>query len=146
MFALESPYSPQGDQPKAIASIVDGFLHERLPAITLLGATGTGKTFTMANVIQQLQKPTLILSHNKTLAAQLATEFKYFFPNNAVHYFVSYFDYYQPESYLPEKGLYIEKEATINQEIEMYRLATMASLLSREDVIVVSSVSAIYGL
>ncbi|NOZ44122.1 MAG: DEAD/DEAH box helicase family protein [bacterium] len=112
----------------------------------MLGATGTGKTFTMANVIQNIQKPTLILSHNKTLAAQLATEFKHFFPNNAVHYFVSYFDYYQPESFLPEQGLYIEKEATINQEIEMYRLATMASLLSRKDVIVVASVSSLYGL
>jgi excinuclease ABC subunit B len=100
----------------------------------------------MANVIEKLQKPTLILSHNKTLAAQLATEFKHFFPKNAVHYFVSYFDYYQPESYLPERGIYIEKEATINKEIEMYRLATMASLLSRSDSIVVSSVSAIYGL
>ena len=115
-------------------------------SVTLLGATGTGKTFTMANVIQRLQKPTLVLSHNKTLAAQLATEFKHFFPNNAVHYFVSYFDYYQPESYLPEQGVYIEKEATINKEIEMYRLATMASLLSRQDVIVVASVSALYGL
>jgi excinuclease ABC subunit B len=100
----------------------------------------------MANIIQHLQKPTLIISHNKTLAAQLATEFKYFFPNNAVHYFVSYFDYYQPESYLPAQGVYIEKEATINQEIEMYRLATMASLLSRKDVIVVASVSSLYGL
>jgi excinuclease ABC subunit B len=100
----------------------------------------------MANVIKDLQKPTLILSHNKTLAAQLATEFKHFFPTNAVHYFVSYFDYYQPESYLADKGLYIEKEATINKEIEMYRLSTMASLLSREDTIVVSSVSALYGL
>jgi excinuclease ABC subunit B len=100
----------------------------------------------MANIIQHIQKPTLIISHNKTLAAQLATEFKHFFPNNAVHYFVSYFDYYQPESYLPAQGLYIEKEATINQEIEMYRLATMASLLSRKDVIVVASVSSLYGL
>ena len=114
--------------------------------ITLLGATGTGKTFTMANIIQKVQKPTLIISHNKTLAAQLATEFKSFFPNNAVHYFVSYFDYYQPESYLPSSGTYIEKEATINQEIEMYRLATMASLLSRPDVIVVASASSLYGL
>lgn len=112
----------------------------------MLGATGTGKTFTMANIISQLQKPTLIISHNKTLAAQLATEFKYFFPNNAVHYFVSYFDYYQPESYLPDKDVYIEKEATINKEIEMYRLATMASLLTRPDVIVVCSVSSLYGL
>jgi excinuclease ABC subunit B len=100
----------------------------------------------MANIIQTIQKPTLVISHNKTLAAQLATEFKHFFPNNAVHYFVSYFDYYQPESYLPDKDVYIEKEATINQEIEMYRLGTLASLLSREDVIVVASVSALYGL
>ena len=100
----------------------------------------------MANMIQHVQKPTLIISHNKTLAAQLATEFKYFFPNNAVHYFVSYFDYYQPESYLPSQGLYIEKEATINEEIEMYRLATMASLLTRKDVIVVASATSLYGL
>jgi len=100
----------------------------------------------MANVIQHFQKPTLVLSHNKTLAAQLATEFKHFFPNNAVHYFVSYFDYYQPEAYLADKDVYIEKEATINQEIEMYRLGTLASLLTRSDVIVVASVSALYGL
>ncbi len=100
----------------------------------------------MANVIQQIQKPTLVISHNKTLAAQLATEFKYFFPNNAVHYFVSYFDYYQPESYLPDKDVYIEKEATINKEIEMYRLGALASLITRPDVIIVSSVSALYGL
>lgn len=145
MFNLESSYQPGWDQPKAIEQIVAGFSGWK-KEITLLGATGTGKTFTMANTIQQLQKPTLVLSHNKTLAAQLATEFKYFFPKNAVHYFVSYFDYYQPESYLPERGIYIEKEATINKQIEMYRLATMASLLSREDVIVVSSVSALYGL
>lgn len=145
MFQLESLYQPSGDQPQAIQQIMEWFSAQE-KEITLLGATGTGKTFTMANVIQQLGKPTLVLSHNKTLAAQLATEFKYFFPNNAVHYFVSYFDYYQPESYLPERGIYIEKEATINKQIEMYRLATMASLLSREDVIVVSSVSALYGL
>jgi excinuclease ABC subunit B len=100
----------------------------------------------MANIIQKLQKPTLVLSHNKTLAAQLATEFKYFFPENAVHYFVSYFDYYQPEAYIPEKDMYIEKDSSINKEIEMYRLSTLSSLLSREDVIVVSSVSALYGL
>jgi excinuclease ABC subunit B len=145
MFQLQSDFSPQGDQPKAIEQICQKFRHDE-HMLTLLGATGTGKTFTMANVIQELSKPTLILSHNKTLAAQLATEFKYFFPDNAVHYFVSYFDYYQPESYLPERDIYIEKEATINKEIEMYRLSTMASLLSREDVIVVSSVSALYGL
>ncbi len=145
MFSLMSSYTPQGDQPRAIEEILTWFADDK-KRITLLGATGTGKTFTMANVIQKLQKPTLVLSHNKTLAAQLATEFKYFFPQNAVHYFVSYFDYYQPESYLPEKGVYIEKEATINKEIEMFRLSTMASLLSRQDVIVVSSVSALYGL
>lgn len=145
MFTLSSSYQPAWDQPDAIRKIVDGF-QDGENLLTLLGATGTWKTFTMANVIEKLQKPTLVLSHNKTLAAQLATEFKHFFPNNAVHYFVSYFDYYQPESYLADKGLYIEKEATINKEIEMFRLSTMASLLSREDVIVVSSVSALYGL
>lgn len=145
MFALKSAYQPAWDQPEAIQQLTSWF--SGIDAImTLLGATGTGKTFTMANVIQNLQKPTLVLSHNKTLAAQLATEFKHFFPDNAVHYFVSYFDYYQPESYLADKGLYIEKEATINKEIEMYRLSTMASLLSRPDTIVVSSVSALYGL
>jgi excinuclease ABC subunit B len=145
MFDLQSSFKPAGDQPKAIKEIKESF-DEGKSKITLLGATGTGKTFTIANIIQHVQKPTLIISHNKTLAAQLATEFKYFFPNNAVHYFVSYFDYYQPESYLPAQGLYIEKEATINQEIEMYRLGTMASLLSRPDVIVVASVSSLYGL
>ncbi|MDR0369095.1 MAG: DEAD/DEAH box helicase family protein [Candidatus Peribacteria bacterium] len=144
-FQLQANYQPAGDQPKAIHDIVSAFEGGK-SKITLLGATGTGKTFTMANVIQQVQKPTLVISHNKTLAAQLSTEFKHFFPNNAVHYFVSYFDYYQPESYLPSSGTYIEKEATINQEIEMYRLATMASLLSREDVIVVASASSLYGL
>ncbi|MFA5747622.1 MAG: DEAD/DEAH box helicase family protein [Candidatus Absconditabacterales bacterium] len=145
MFDIQSSYQPSGDQPKAISQIKKLFESGKHKA-TLLGATGTGKTFTMANMIQHIQKPTLIISHNKTLAAQLATEFKHFFPNNAVHYFVSYFDYYQPESYLPAQGLYIDKEATINKEIEMYRLATMASLLSREDVIVVASVSSLYGL
>ncbi len=145
MFKLQSTYQPAGDQIRAIDEIQKIFAKGK-NKVTLLGATGTGKTFTMANIIQHLQKPTLIISHNKTLAAQLATEFKYFFPDNAVHYFVSYFDYYQPESYLPAQGLYIEKEATVNQEIEMYRLATMASLLSRKDVIVVASVSSLYGL
>lgn len=145
LFELQSSYKPAGDQIKAIEEIKKLFESGKNKA-TLLWATGTGKTFTMANMIQHLQKPTLIISHNKTLAAQLATEFKYFFPNNAVHYFVSYFDYYQPESYLPAQGLYIEKEATINQEIEMYRLATMASLLTRKDVIVVASASSLYGL
>lgn len=145
MFQLKSSYQPAGDQPKAIAQISEAF-DQGKSKITLLGATGTGKTFTMANIIQEVQQPTLVISHNKTLAAQLATEFKAFFPDNAVHYFVSYFDYYQPESYLPSSGTYIEKEATINDEIEMYRLATMASLLSRKDVIVVASASSLYGL
>lgn len=145
MFKLEAAYQPSGDQPQAIDEILSSF-SDGAKAVTLLGATGTGKTFTMANVIQKLQRPTLVISHNKTLAAQLATEFKYFFPNNAVHYFVSYFDYYQPEAYLADKDMYIEKEATINKEIEMYRLGTLASLLTREDVIVVSSVSSLYGL
>jgi excinuclease ABC subunit B len=145
LFELQSSYQPAGDQWEAINAIVGNFAawHH---ANVLLGATGTGKTFTMANVIQKLQKPTLVISHNKTLAAQLATEFKYFFPNSAVHYFVSYFDYYQPESYLPEKDIYIEKEATINKEIEMYRLGALASLITRPDVIIVSSVSSLYGL
>lgn len=145
MFDLQSSYSPAGDQPKAIAEIQKAFSKWK-KKVTLLGATGTWKTFTMANIIQHIGKPTLVISHNKTLAAQLATEFKHFFPNNAVHYFVSYFDYYQPESYLPAQWLYIEKEATINQEIEMYRLGAMSSLLSRDDVIIVASVSSLYGL
>lgn len=144
-FELQSSFEPAGDQPQAIADICSWF--EAWKNIqTLLGATGTGKTFTMAHIIQKLQKPTLILSHNKTLAAQLATEFKHFFPKNAVHYFVSYFDYYQPESYLADRDMYIEKEATINEEIQMYRLGALASLLSRPDTIIISSVSALYGL
>ena len=144
-FQLKSDYAPAGDQPQAIQEIIDAFAKGE-KAVTLMGATATGKTFTMANVIQSIQKPTLIISHNKTLAAQLATEFKYFFPNNAVHYFVSYFDYYQPEAYVASKDLYVEKEATVNEEIEMYRLATLASLLSRDDVIIVASASSLYGL
>lgn len=146
LFDLQSEFSPAGDQPEAIAQLTWWFTADNMTSQVLLGATGTGKTFTMAHLIQNLNKPTLILSHNKTLAAQLATEFKHFFPKNAVHYFVSYFDYYQPESYLPDSGTYIEKEATINDEIEMYRLSTLASLLSRKDVIVVASVSSLYGL
>ena len=144
-FKLHSEFKPTGDQPQAIDQLVKG-VEQQDPYQVLLGVTGTGKTFTMANVIQQVQKPTLIISHNKTLAAQLATEFKHFFPNNAVHYFVSYFDYYQPESYLPDRDVYIEKEATINQEIQMYRLSALASLLTREDVIIVASASSLYGL
>ena len=144
-FELKADYKPAWDQPKAINQIVEAFENWK-KNITLLWATWTWKTFTMANIIQKVQRPTLVISHNKTLAAQLSTEFKAFFPNNAVHYFVSYFDYYQPESYLPSSWTYIEKEATINDEIEMYRLATMASLLSRDDVIVVASASSLYGL
>lgn len=144
-FELVAPYSPTGDQPEAITGIVDAFTSGKTP-VTLLGVTGSGKTFTMANVIAKLNKPTLVLSHNKTLAAQLYSEFKGFFPNNAVEYFVSYYDYYQPEAYLPSRDLYIEKESQINEEIDKLRLSATRSLLSRQDVIIVASVSAIYGL
>jgi excinuclease ABC subunit B len=145
-FKLISPYRPTGDQPEAIKQLVEG-LHADAPFQTLLGVTGSGKTFTIANVIEQVQRPTLILSHNKTLAAQLYSEFKSFFPENAVEYFVSYYDYYQPEAYLPVSDIYIEKDLSINQEIEKLRLATTSALLSgRRDVLVVSSVSCIYGI
>ena len=145
-FELTSQYKPTGDQPQAIKALMEG-LNDKVPYQTLLGVTGSGKTFTIANVIQQIYKPTLVLSHNKTLAAQLYSEFKSFFPNNAVEYYVSYYDYYQPEAYLPGRDLYIEKDLSINQEIEKLRLAATASLLSgRKDVIVVSSVSCIYGI
>lgn len=145
-FQLHSPYSPLGDQPEAISQLVQG-VNDNTRFQTLLGATGTGKTFTIANVIQQVQRPTLVLSHNKTLAAQLYGEFKQFFPYNAVEYFVSYYDYYQPEAYVPSSGVYIEKELSINDEIEKLRLSTTSALLSgRKDVIVVSSVSCIYGM
>ncbi len=145
-FELTSQYKPTGDQPQAIKALVEG-LNNDMPYQTLLGVTGSGKTFTIANVIQQVNKPTLVLSHNKTLAAQLYSEFKSFFPNNAVEYYVSYYDYYQPEAYLPGRDLYIEKDLSINQEIEKLRLAATSSLLSgRKDVIVVSSVSCIYGI
>ena len=144
-FQLNSDYSPQGDQAQAIAKLVKsiraGNAHQ-----TLLGVTGSGKTFTMANVIEQIGKPTLIMSHNKTLAAQLYSEFKNFFPHNAVEYFVSYFDYYQPEAYIPRTDTYIEKDSSINDEIERLRLSSMGSLLTREDTIVIASVSCIYGL
>ncbi|WP_319800696.1 excinuclease ABC subunit UvrB [Luteolibacter rhizosphaerae] len=144
-FQLNSEYSPQGDQAQAIAKLVKsiraGNTHQ-----TLLGVTGSGKTFTMANVIEQIGKPTLIMSHNKTLAAQLYSEFKNFFPHNAVEYFVSYFDYYQPEAYIPRTDTYIEKDSSINDEIERLRLSSMGSLLTREDTIVIASVSCIYGL
>ncbi len=145
-FKLTSEYKPTGDQPEAIAELVDG-VNNGLPHQTLLGVTGSGKTFTMANVIQQVKRPTLILSHNKTLAAQLYSEFKNFFPENSVQYFVSYYDYYQPEAYIPSSDKYIEKDLMINDQIEKLRLSTVAALLSgRRDVVVVSSVSCIYGM
>jgi excinuclease ABC subunit B len=144
-FRLNAPYRPTGDQPDAIEKLVagvrQGYRHQ-----VLLGATGTGKTFTIANLIQQLQKPALVMAHNKTLAAQLYAEFKEFFPENAVEYFVSYYDYYQPEAYVPRQDLYIEKETDINEEIERLRLAATTALMSRRDVIIVASVSCIYGL
>jgi excinuclease ABC subunit B len=144
-FQLHAPYQPTGDQPEAIRQLIDG-LQKGMHDQVLLGATGTGKTFTVANIIQQLQIPTLVMTHNKTLAAQLYAEFKEFFPENAVEYFVSYYDYYQPEAYVPKRDLYIEKETDINEEIERLRLAATTSLMSRQDVIIVASVSAIYGL
>lgn len=145
-FKLSSAYQPTGDQPQAIDQLVEG-INSGLPAQTLLGVTGSGKTFTMANVIQRIQRPTLILSHNKTLAAQLYSEFKNFFPDNSVQYFVSYYDYYQPEAYIPSVDKYIEKDLMINDEIDKLRLATTSALLSgRKDVIVISSVSCLYGI
>ncbi|WP_321421473.1 excinuclease ABC subunit UvrB [uncultured Methanobacterium sp.] len=144
-FELVSNYKALGDQPKAIKSLSDG-INRGMNHQTLLGVTGSGKTFTMANVIKEVQKPTLVISHNKTLAAQLYEEFKELFPNNAVEYFVSYYDYYQPEAYVPQSDTYIDKESSINEEIDMMRHSTTQSLLSRDDVIVVSSVSCIYGI
>src|SRR5215204_191059 len=145
-YKLTSEFQPTGDQPKAIAQLTEGILNGE-PTQTLLGATGTGKTFTVANVIQNTGKPTLVLCHNKTLAAQLYGEFKSFFPENAVEYFISYYDYYQPEAYIPTSNLYIEKDLSINEEIEKLRLSATSALLSgRSDVIVVASVSCIYGI
>lgn len=144
-FKLKSSFAPAGDQPKAIEALVEG-LKKGLSRQTLLGVTGSGKTFTMANVIERIQKPTLVIAHNKTLAAQLAQEYRDFFPNNAVHYFVSYYDFYQPEAYMPVTDTYIEKEAQINKEIDRLRHASTQALLTRRDVIVVASVSCIYGL
>ncbi|MGK0305080.1 MAG: excinuclease ABC subunit B, partial [Gammaproteobacteria bacterium] len=144
-FELSSSYSPAGDQPGAIKALVEG-LEDGLARQILLGVTGSGKTFTMANVIEKVQRPTLILAHNKTLAAQLYGEMKEFFPNNAVEYFVSYYDYYQPEAYVPSSDTFIEKDASINAHIEQMRLSATKSLMERRDVIIVSSVSAIYGL
>ncbi len=145
IFKLKNPFQPAGDQPVAISALFDG-LNKGMKKQTLLGATGTGKTFTMANVIAKYNKPTLVIAHNKTLAAQLAQEFKSFFPEAAVHYFVSYYDYYQPEAYMPASDTYIEKDASINKEIDMLRHASTQALLTRRDVIIVASVSCIYGL
>src|SRR3954462_8075505 len=144
-FKLMSPYKPAGDQPEAILQLTKG-LKEGMRHQTLLGVTGSGKTFTMANVIAAIDKPTLVLAHNKTLAAQLAQEYREFSPENAVHYFVSYYDYYQPEAYIAHSDTYIEKEAMINAEIDRLRHAATQALLTRKDVIIVASVSAIYGL
>src|ERR1022692_3102327 len=145
MFELVSDYAPAGDQPQAIAKLTGGLLSGAKHQ-TLLGVTGSGKTFTVANVIRNVDKPTLVISHNKTLAAQLYAEFKSFFPNNAVEYFVSYFDYYQPEAYIPRTDTFIEKDSSTNEEIERMRLSTMSSLFARRDVVVVASVSCIYGI
>ncbi len=144
-FKLESEYKPAGDQPDAIDALLKG-LKEGQRDQTLLGVTGSGKTFTMANVIERWGKPTLVIAHNKTLAAQLATEYRDFFPHNSVHYFVSYYDFYQPEAYVPISDTYIEKEAQINEDIERLRHAATQALLTRKDVVVVASVSCIYGL
>src|ERR1043166_3061143 len=144
-FDLVSPFSPAGDQPQAIDRLTSGFAAGQSRQ-TLLGVTGSGKTFTAAHVIQKLGRPTLVLSHNKTLAAQLYKEFKGFFPHNAVHYFVSYYDYYQPEAYIPQRDIYIEKDALINENIDRLRLAPPSALVSRRDVVIVASVSCIYGL
>ena len=145
-FKISSDFKPTGDQPKAINELIGG-IESNEKFQTLLGVTGSGKTFTVANVIQQVQRPTLVLAHNKTLAAQLYSEFKQFFPENAVEYFVSYYDYYQPEAYIPVTGTYIEKDLSINEEIEKLRLSTTSSLLSgRRDIIVVASVSCLYGI
>ena len=144
-FKLVSKYQPTGDQPNAISQLVDGInsgIHEQ----TLLGVTGSGKTFTMANIIEQTQRPTLVLAHNKTLAAQLFAEFREFFPDNEVHYFVSYFDYYQPEAYIASTDTYIEKDSAINDEIDRLRHGATEALLTRRDVIVIASVSCIYGI
>lgn len=145
IFKLNSSFAPSGDQPQAIKGLLGG-LDKGYERQTLLGATGTGKTFTMANVIESWGKATLVIAHNKTLAAQLASEFKEFFPNHAVHYFVSYYDFYQPEAYLPVTDTYIEKDAQINEEIDRLRHASTQALLTRKDTIIVASVSCIYGL
>ena len=144
-FNLISNYKPLGDQPKAIKYLYDGVMLNNKHQV-LVGITGSGKTFTMANIIESVKKPTLILSHNKTLAAQLYGEFKTLFPKNAVEYFISYYDYYQPEAYLPVSDTYIEKDASINEEIDKFRIRSTSSLMSREDVIIIASVSCIFGV
>src|SRR5260370_26550643 len=144
-FDLKSDFQPAGDQPQAVEKLVEGFRDGR-PCQTLMGVTGSGKTFTAANVITQIGKPALVLSHNKTLAAQLYKEFRSFFPRNAVHYFISYYDYYQPEAYIPQRDIYIEKDAQINENIDRLRLAATSALVIRPDWIIVASVSCIYGL
>ncbi|HEY7884079.1 MAG TPA: DEAD/DEAH box helicase family protein, partial [Cellvibrionaceae bacterium] len=144
-FTVKSDYQPAGDQPAAIAGLVEG-IESGLAHQTLLGVTGSGKTFTIAHVVAQTQRPTLVMAHNKTLAAQLYGEFKDFFPNNAVEYFVSYYDYYQPEAYVPSSDTFIEKDASINDHIEQMRLSATKALMERKDAIVVATVSAIYGL
>ena len=144
-FELHSEYKPTGDQPQAIAQLINGFKKGN-KFQTLLGVTGSGKTFTMANIIAGLNKPTLVLAHNKTLAAQLYSEFKEFFPENAVEYFVSYYDYYQPEAYVPQTDTFIEKDSAINDEIDKLRHSATAALFERKDVVIVASVSCIYGL
>ncbi|HUW30872.1 MAG TPA: DEAD/DEAH box helicase family protein, partial [Planctomycetota bacterium] len=145
-FKLVAEFEPAGDQPQAIEQLVRGYRDESRNFQTLLGVTGSGKTFTMAHVIQALGLPALVMSHNKTLAAQLYSEFKEFFPHNAVAYFVSYYDYYQPEAYIPQHDIYIEKETSINEDIDRLRLAATSALMQRDDVIIVASVSCIYGL
>ncbi|MCG8432285.1 MAG: DEAD/DEAH box helicase family protein, partial [Candidatus Omnitrophica bacterium] len=144
-FQLVSQFKPAGDQPAAIERLTDAIRSGRRAA-TLLGVTGSGKTFTLANVIARINRPTLVISHNKTLAAQLYSEFKDFFPHNAVEYFVSYYDYYQPEAYIPQTDIYIEKDASINDRLDRLRLSATTSLMSRQDVIIVASVSCIYNL
>ncbi|MGP1782846.1 DEAD/DEAH box helicase family protein, partial [Shewanella frigidimarina] len=145
VFQLESMYKPAGDQPTAISKLVDG-LESGVACQTLLGVTGSGKTFTIANVIEKMSRPTIIMAPNKTLAAQLYGEMKEFFPHNAVEYFVSYYDYYQPEAYVPSTGTFIEKDASVNAHIEQMRLSATKALLERKDVVLIASVSAIYGL
>lgn len=144
-FKLVAPYKPMGDQPEAISQLVDG-LNQGFKEQTLLGVTGSGKTFTMANIIAEVNRPTLVLAHNKTLAAQLCSEFREFFPENAVEYFVSYYDYYQPEAYIPTTDTYIEKDSAINDEIDKLRHSATSALSERRDVIIVASVSCIYSL